>query len=59
MRKITSVLIVLALVLLSSTALAQPGECTPGGVFRDQNGDMIDCLEETGDNCLACTFIVK
>ncbi len=59
MRKIAGLFLVLALVLLSSAALAQPGECEPGGVFRDSSGNMIDCIPGYGDDCLACTFIVR
>jgi hypothetical protein len=59
MRKGTGIFMVLALLLLSSPAIAQPGTCVPGGIFYGPDGRMADCLESTGDNCLACTFIMK
>lgn len=59
MRKVAGVFMILALVLLSASTVAQPGECVPGGIFYGPDGRMADCIEHTGDNCLACTFIVK
>jgi hypothetical protein len=59
MRKVAGVFVILALVLVSSAVIAQPGECVPGGIFYGPDGRMADCLEGTGDNCLACTFIMK
>lgn len=59
MRKVFGVFIVLSLVLLAAPAVPQPGTCSPGGIFYGPDGRMADCLEGAGDNCLACTFIVK
>ena len=59
MRKVAGVFVFLALVLVSSAVLAQPGECEPAGVFRGSNGEVLDCIPGLGDDCLACTFIVK
>ncbi|HUR80339.1 MAG TPA: hypothetical protein VM733_06215 [Thermoanaerobaculia bacterium] len=59
MRKVTRLFLLLALVLMSAPAFTQPGTCEPGGIFRDSHGEMIDCIQGYGDNCLACTFIYK
>ena len=59
MRKVTRVFLLLALVLMSAPVFTQPGECVPGAVYRGRDGQMIDCLETLGTDCLACTFIFQ
>jgi hypothetical protein len=59
MRKVTRLFLLLALILISAPAFTQPGECEPAGTFRDNQGNVIDCIPAYGDDCLYCTFIYK
>jgi hypothetical protein len=58
-RKVAGVFMILALLILCPSVVAQPGECEVGGVFRGTNGEVLDCVPGLGEDCLACTFIVK
>jgi hypothetical protein len=60
MRKVTGLLVLLTLLFLTVAVFAQdPGDCVPGMIFRGRDGQMIDCLEEIGSDCTACTFIFE
>lgn len=56
MRRIKSLLLVLVLVLASVPAVAM--ECTPGMAFRDQYGNLLDCLEGGGSDCMSCRMVI-
>ena len=59
MRKVAGVFMILALLILCPSVVAQPGECEPGGLFKGPSGEILDCIPGYGEDCLACTFIVK
>lgn len=57
MRRIKSLLLV-AVLLLASVPAAADMECTPGMAFRDQYGNLLDCLEGGGSDCLNCRMVI-
>ena len=57
MRKLKSLFLVVVLLIAAIPVSAQM-ECVPGYAFRDQYGNLLDCLEEGGSNCLSCRMII-
>lgn len=57
MRKIKSLLLV-AVLLIAAIPASADMECTPGLAFRDQYGNLLDCLEGGGNNCLTCRMVI-
>lgn len=56
MRKVVAVGFALVLLLASSTNVFAQMDCAEGaGVYSPVTGEMADCLEGGGDDCLACT----
>jgi hypothetical protein len=57
MRKATGLFVLLTLVLVSSPAVAKM-ECVAGGGFRGRDGQLLDCLEGTGSDCMSCAEVI-
>jgi hypothetical protein len=56
MRRIKA--LVLALVLLVAAVPVSAMECVPGMAFRDPYGNLLDCLEDLGSDCMRCKMII-
>ena len=57
MRKLKSLLLATVL-LVSAIPVSAQMNCVPGYAFRDQYGNLLDCLEDAGSNCLSCRMII-
>jgi len=62
MRKLLRLVCLLVVIAGAVAPLARADDdmvCVPGWLFRDPlTGEMVDCLESAGNDCLYCTLII-
>lgn len=57
MRKLKSLFLATVL-LVAAIPMSAQMDCVPGYAFRDQYGNLVDCLEGGGSDCLSCRMVI-